>query len=211
MARTKSKRRTGKGVILVITVMLVLSAMLRLGDGAGGALAEALSQTAAREESAKPHDTGAAPMAMPVAGTPGHPMNRAEIGGLLGALRAREEQVTARERQIELRAKALQVADEEIAKRLAQLEQVEENLRRTLALADGAAENDLARLTAVYENMKPKDAAALFAAMEPDFAAGFLGRMRADAAAAVMAGLPPEAAYSISVILAGRNANAPKS
>ena len=47
-------------------------------------------------------------------------------------------------------------------------------------------------------------------AMEPDFAAGFLGRMRPDAAAAVMAGLTPETAYSISVILAGRNATAPK-
>ncbi|KIN65935.1 hypothetical protein Z945_982 [Sulfitobacter noctilucae] len=91
------------------------------------------------------------------------------------------------------------------------LEEAEANLRRTLSLTDGAAEDDLARLTAVYENMKPKDAAALFATMEPDFAAGFLGRMRPDYAAAVMTGLPPDVAYSISVILAGRNANAPKS
>ena len=91
------------------------------------------------------------------------------------------------------------------------LEQIESDLRKTLALADGAAENDLARLTSVYENMKPKDAAALFETMEPDFAAGFLGRMRPDAAASVMTGLSPGAAYSISVILAGRNANAPKS
>ena len=79
-----------------------------------------------------------------------------------------------------------------------------------MAYADTAAEGDLARLTAVYENMKPKDAAALFEEMDPDFAAGFLGRMRADSAAGIMAGLSPPVAYSVSVLLAGRNANVPK-
>ena len=53
-------------------------------------------------------------------------------------------------------------------------------------------------------------AAALFQLMEPSFAAGFLGRMRADAAAAILAGLEPDLAYSISVVLAGRNANVPR-
>ena len=59
--------------------------------------------------------------------------------------------------------------------------------------------------------MKPKDAAALFEEMSPEFAAGFLGLMRADAAALIMTGLEPTTAYSISVILAGRNANVPVS
>ena len=46
--------------------------------------------------------------------------------------------------------------------------------------------------------------------MEPSFAAGFLGRMRADVAAAILAGLEPDLAYSISVELAGRNADVPR-
>jgi flagellar motility protein MotE (MotC chaperone) len=46
--------------------------------------------------------------------------------------------------------------------------------------------------------------------MDPDFAAGFLGRMRPAAAAGIMAGLSPQKAYTISVLLAGRNAQAPK-
>ncbi|MFK7834719.1 MAG: MotE family protein [Sulfitobacter sp.] len=138
-------------------------------------------------------------------------LDRSEVGRLLSSLRERERRVKEREAQIEMRNKALIVADAEISKRLNTLEVAEANLRQTLALADGAAEDDLARLTSVYESMKPKDAAALFETMEPDFAAGFLGRMRPDAAASVMAGLPPDVAYSISVILAGRNAKAPKS
>jgi flagellar motility protein MotE (MotC chaperone) len=130
---------------------------------------------------------------------------------LLIALQEREEKVKKREVQQDVRQKALDVVGEEVAKRIDALENAEIQLRGTLALADGAAEKDLARLTLVYENMKPKDASALFEAMEPDFAAGFLGRMRPEAAASVLAGLTPAAAYSISVILASRNANVPKS
>lgn len=197
----KAKRFNGRGVIVTIVMMLTASAVFRIGAGSGQAIAQAVAADPKQDEMAAIPDEG---------GTPA-PMDRTEINGLLFALREREERVRAQEMQIEVRSKALQVANAEIDKRLATLEETEANLRRTLALADGAAEDDLARLTTVYENMKPKEAAALFEAMEPDFAAGFLGRMRPDAAASIMAGLTPEIAYSISVILAGRNANAPKS
>jgi flagellar motility protein MotE (MotC chaperone) len=86
---------------------------------------------------------------------------------------------------------------------------MEARLRETLALADGAAEADIERLTAVYQAMKPKDAAALFEAMSPEFASGFLGRMAPESAAAILSGMSAEAAYGISVIVAGRNAGAP--
>ena len=105
---------------------------------------------------------------------------------------------------------ALALAEEQIEARLAALVAAEEDLAATISVADSAAEEDIARLTAVYENMKPKDAAALFEEMAPEFAAGFLGRMRPDAAGAVMAGLDPKTAYTISVLLAGRNADVPK-
>ena len=90
------------------------------------------------------------------------------------------------------------------------LTDAEEKLAATLAQTDHAADKDVARLVAVYERMKPKDAAPLFEEMAPEFAAGFLARMRPEAAAAVMAGLAPPRAYAISVLLAGRNAKAPK-
>lgn len=196
--------RTGRGAILLLTVMLLSSALLRVGSGAGKALAEAAQQPAAEADM---HGMAAK---VSTSGIKEEIPDRAEISQLLQALRARETRVKELESQIEIRSKALAVADQEITKRLAALEQAETNLRQTLSLADGAAEDDLARLTSVYESMKPKDAAKLFEAMEPNFAAGFLGRMRPDAAAAIMTGLTPERAYSISAILAGRNAAAPK-
>jgi len=58
--------------------------------------------------------------------------------------------------------------------------------------------------------MKPRDTAALFSEMAPGFAAGFLGIMRPDSAAAIMTELEPQTAHLISVMLAGRNASAPR-
>jgi len=197
-------RRTGRGAVLLLTAMLVSSAILRLGAGADRAFAESAKHSPAQVEIPAKETTDATKESTKIS------TNRAEISALLKALRTREMRVKELESQIELRSKALMVADQEITKRMTSLEQAENNLRETLSLADGAAEDDLARLTSVYESMKPKDAAKLFEAMEPNFAAGFLGRMRPDAAAAIMTGLTPERAYSISAILAGRNATAPK-
>lgn len=194
------RRRARRGSILLIASLLCTSALLRIAAGVDIAVAansSAEKDRAVQTEAPKPLANGG--------------KDRAEMGRLLSALQERESRLKDREQQIEARAKALSVAGEEIEQRLKSLEAAEAKLRDTLALASGAAEDDLAKLTTVYESMKPKDAAALFQTMEPDFAAGFLGRMRPESAASIMAGLPPDVAYSISAILAGRNANVPKS
>lgn len=184
--------RAGRGALWIIATVLILSGGLRLGAGTGAALAR---------EIAGSHEADDA--------TFESCETDADVLALLQALRQREETVLLREREIAERAVALDLARTVFDANMATLKQAEDDLKATLALADTAAEDDLARLTSVYENMKPKEAAPLFEAMAPGFAAGFLGRMRPDAAAAVMAGLKPETAYSISVILAGRNAAAP--
>jgi flagellar motility protein MotE (MotC chaperone) len=128
----------------------------------------------------------------------------------LTALGEREQRLNVRESEIEERMTLLTEAEAAMRETLAELEAAEAELDATLSVASTAAEDDLARLTTVYETMKPKEAAALFSQMDPQFAAGFLGRMRPDAAAAVMAGLDPQTAYTISVVLAARNADVPR-
>ncbi|WP_332307230.1 MotE family protein [Pseudorhodobacter aquimaris] len=129
---------------------------------------------------------------------------------LAEALAEREMRVSAREAALTDRFAALSLADDAIEQRLAKLAEAEAKLSDTLARADGASEADLTRLTEVYQSMKPKDAAALFATMAPEFAAGFLGRMRPESSAAILSGMTPEDAYTVSVLLAGRNAKVPK-
>jgi flagellar motility protein MotE (MotC chaperone) len=204
----------GRGSILVIAAFLLSSATLRVVTSASGVFAKDSQLPTTPMATAHPAPT------VEKAAEAGHDQrpsasamieNKDEISSLIKALQERELRVSEREKQLEVRLRALSVADAEIEKRLVSLTETEEALRATLSLADEASEKDLVRLTTVYESMKPKDAALLFEQMEPNFSAGFLGRMRPDIAAEVMAGLSPQVAYSISVILAGRNASAPKS
>ena len=181
------RRKMGRGALVILALILASSGALRIGSGVGAAMANA-----AAEDHSEPLDCPQPPAAV------------------AAALVGREAHVEEQEAQLEERLAALALAEEAISKRMTELQTAEDKLRQTLTIADGAAEKDLARLTAVYEAMRPADAAALFQTMAPEFAAGFLGRMRPEIAASVLAGMKPDKAYSISVLIAGRNATAPK-
>lgn len=187
------KRNRVKGTIAVIASLLLGSAVLRIALGANQVMAESKD---IEMSGLKATDTSE--------NTP------LPTSKLLQAIMQREKRATLKEQELAERKKALDVAKVEIERRLEALEKAEALLSATLAKANTAADDDVTQLIQVYESMKPKDTAALFETMEPAFAAGFLGRMRPEAAAGIMAGLSPQVAYTISVILAGRNANAPK-
>lgn len=184
-----SRRRVGHGALFIVAMLFASSGAMRLGSGIGAALAKA-------EE--EPTETADEPATceMPSA--------------ISEALTLREERIAAQEASLKDRLAALALADAAITKRMEEMKAVEEELKATLALADGAAEADIKNLTAVYQAMKPKDAAALFETMSPEFAAGFLSRMPPDSAAAILSGMSAEAAYGVSVIVAGQNADVPK-
>jgi flagellar motility protein MotE (MotC chaperone) len=186
-----SRRRVGQGALFIVAMLFASSGALRLGSGIGAALANSEADEVAAAMTGEP-----ATCEMPSA--------------ISAALTLREERIAAQEASLKDRLAALALADAAITQRMEELRAVEEELKATLAVADGAAEEDIQQLTAVYQAMKPKDAAALFETMSPEFAAGFLGRMPPDSAAAILSGMSAEAAYGISVIVAGRNAEVPK-
>lgn len=179
-----------RGPLTLLSALLVASGVLRLGGEAGAAFAVGSPQAAGNGDEVA-CDT---------------PQDVAEV---IAAFEERDARLSEREAKLAEDQRALSRAEAEITERLTELEAAEASLSETLALAETASESDLDRLVAVYENMKPAEAAALFGEMAPEFAAGFVGRMEPAAAAAIMAGLPPGSAYSISVILAGRNAGTP--
>lgn len=189
-----SRRHQNKRVLYLIAGLLLASGLFRIVGGATVALAEG--------SQAEPEPPEEIAQEAP-------PPDYSGIEAIVAELNAREEALLEREAALDNRMQALRVAEMEISGRLEELRAAEESLEATIALAETAAEDDLTSLTSVYENMKPADAAALFQEMSPEFAAGFLGRMRPDAAAAILAGLEPNHAYSISVLLAGRNVNVP--
>lgn len=193
---TSDKKRSRKpvGALTVILLCLVGSGIVRFG-GIEGAIAK-------ESQHATPEQQQDAPRTE-VCET------EDDIGHLLEAIKNRQSLLDQREARLANRIQALNVAEMKLKENIATLIEAEKQLAATLTIADSAAEDDIKRLTSVYENMKPKNAAGLFKAMAPEFAAGFLARMRPDSAAQIMSNLPAEKAYTISLVLAGRNARAP--
>lgn len=126
---------------------------------------------------------------------------------LLQALKTREDAVAAREAEATRREAEIAAGAEKISQQLREMTEAETRLSQLVKHVDEAAAKDVDKLTSVYAAMKPKDAAALFNEMPPDFAAGFIAQMGADQAAAIMSAVDPKVGYSISVLLAGRNAD----
>lgn len=184
-----SRRRAGRGALIILAAFLASSGALRIGSGLGAAVA-----------------------LMPDAPTdPVLPQQCAEPpGAVAAALAEKAAQINAREIALTERMAALELAEKVAQERITRMEAAETSLKATVAQTDGAAEQDVARLTEIYQAMKPAEAAAIFQAMSPEFAAGFLARMEPQAAGAILGGMPPETAYGVSALIAGRNARAPR-
>lgn len=201
------RRQTG---LYLLAVFLGVSGAIRLGTGVGLAFAETTKpQTAATASASAEQSTDAS--SAPVENGAGACAPDLGALAMLQSLKDREGRLAEQEGEAAEKEQTLTLARVEVDKKIVELQVAEAKLAATIAIADQAADKDVSQLVAVYESMKPKDAARLFGEMDPDFAAGFLAKMRPEAAAAVMSGLDPQKAYLISVKFAGRNANAPKS
>lgn len=198
MSRAKPARAQS-GPLRFILVCFVASGLIRLGI-AGPAIAEQYAALG-------PEVTGPGTDEVPhAAGC----MPNGDADELMQAIASRAQSLDQREAYINNREAALAIAETRIAEQLQSLQGAEEQLAATLSRADSAADEDVARLTAVYEQMKPNAAAAIFETMDIDFAAGFLARMQPQYAAGILSAMPADLAYSVSVVIAGRNAGAPR-
>jgi flagellar motility protein MotE (MotC chaperone) len=168
------------------------SAGLRLSES-GRAMAEGLGAMARNKEAAVPDEVA--------------PSADADL--LLAAIREREAQLEREAAALADRAQTLDVAETKLAEQLAAFEKAQADLEATLAMADRAAEKDIERMTTVYENMKPDDAARIFDRMAVEFAAGLLARMRPEAAAQVLTAMDADGAYAVTLTIASRNARVP--
>ncbi|WP_316014959.1 hypothetical protein [Roseobacter sp. HKCCA0434] len=185
----KAARRVS--ALAILAFLLVSSAAVRFVDHAG-----AVSQIVA----------GVVPAAI---ATPRSSEAVADLGeedAMLRALRTRAAELDRRERDLAALEQDLERTRAGLEDQVDALRQAEEDLRATLALAEGAADADVARLTGVYEQMRSAQAAAIFEEMDPSFAAGFLLRMEPGKAAAILSEISAGQAYALSAVMAGRHA-----
>lgn len=195
MTRKPLSRRTLSRPLIVVALMLAGSAAIRITEGIGPVMADSKAARAGDDYE--------------IASCPTEP----ELDLLQKSLLSREAELMEQAKTVVAREAAVRVAEEDMAKLQAELDagqaalaQAEADFAARVKKVEKASETDILQLIAVYEAMKPKDAAKVFEAMSPEFASGFLREMPPDTAASILAGLSPDFAYSVSVLMAGHSA-----
>ncbi|MGE4552971.1 MAG: MotE family protein [Desulfovibrionaceae bacterium] len=110
------------------------------------------------------------------------------------ALKAREEQLAAKERSL----KALEASLDD---KLAEMQKLQKELNSMLEQAQAIKDEKVKHLVDVYANMKAKQAAAVLETLEPDLAVKILSGMKGRQAGEVLSFVEPVKAAKLSEML----------
>lgn len=139
-----------------------------------------------------------------------NPISHAERA-LLEQLRARRAELEAREQSIVSRELVLTAAERRLGQRIEELTQLQqrlESMERTRGEREEAGWRGLVR---TYENMRPREAAAIFEELELPVVIQILDRMGERKMAPVIGAMRPEKARVLTAELARHRANRPGS
>ena len=102
------------------------------------------------------------------------------------------------------RKEEIAAAEAQIVARLLSLKKAKAALAETRAGQDAGRSEGIERLIAVYDAMKPAEAATIIAALPPDFAAEILTRVQPDAGARIIAQIDPGQAAVLTAHMGAR-------
>ena len=125
---------------------------------------------------------------------------------ILERLQDRRQQLDARVRDMEMRESLLQAAEKRLEARLTELKAIEARINAIVQQRD---EDELKRfkgIVAMYENMKPKEAARVFDRLDLKILVDVATQMKPATMSAILAQMTPEAAERLTVELASRAA-----
>ncbi len=197
--------------LTIFGVVLMLGA--RLGDvWEGDAEAqEAAPAASAVQQGAAPSE-GAA-VAPAAAGAPEGPagldhevedFSDSELE-VLQNLSARRDELQLRARELDMRENLLRVAEQRLDEKIAWLDELRAIVEAHLDAYDQQTDANMRRLVKIYESMKPKDAARIFAELELSILLDVISRMREQKSASILAAMDPIQAKTVTSELALRN------
>lgn len=178
----------------------------RLAFDASSALAagDAPKAAAPKAESATQASSGPSsgpPMCLPVDLAKEAGISAAEFR-LLQSLQERRQALDSRERDIVTRENVIKAADGRIGERLASLKVVEANIQKLLGQVDEQEAARILALVAVYEKMKPKDAARIMEGLDEEILIKIAQRMKTQSMALILANMTGERARQVTRRLA---------
>ncbi|MFC4349690.1 MotE family protein [Kordiimonas lipolytica] len=121
---------------------------------------------------------------------------------LITQLRQRREDLEAREQQLDLQEQLLASTEKRINDKIVQLQELEVQIKKHLRLFEEVEEKQLDSIVAVYEKMKPKDAAPRFEALALQTQVDLVTRMKPAKVAALMENMSPQKASILTTELA---------
>jgi len=126
---------------------------------------------------------------------------------LFTKLEARKAQLDAKELELQKLEAELQKQKDELEQRLGQLEEVRRRIASKLDEKVKVDQQKVESLVAVYQNMKPQQAAKIFEDMNEDLAVEVLTKMKNKSAAEILNMVKPEKAKILSERFAGYKGN----
>lgn len=130
---------------------------------------------------------------------------------ILQSLSARRAELDERERQIEQKEGLLQVTEQRLDQKLAELKDLRAELEagkqemdRLTKAVDEKEKQKLVTLVRTYETMKPKEAARIFDLLEMPILLDVIGQMKEAKMAPILANMEPAKAKAVTTELANR-------
>ena len=127
-------------------------------------------------------------------------------GDVLAVLQTDKAKIAERMAAVEVREKALATLEAKLSEQMELIDAANDKMEAQLGEMKSVANEDITHLVKMYQTMKPKQAAAIFESMDAAFAAGFLREMNGERAGLIMANMDSRKSYSISAIMASKNA-----
>ncbi|MFO7830739.1 MAG: hypothetical protein R6V18_02005 [Desulfuromonadaceae bacterium] len=117
---------------------------------------------------------------------------------LLAEFKESRKQLNQREEKLQDRELELNILQDEVDKKLEQLEQLRLELEEMLAEKDALEQERVNQLSNMYNRMDSAQAAQIFLELETELVVGILGGMKARSAGAVLGNMEGEKAARIS-------------
>ena len=146
----------------------------------------------------------AVPDKAPNSESPNNSFSQSEIM-ILQELAERREALDLRSKEIDRKAIQLKVAEEDIDKKIKQLQEYEQKLKDLMIEYNQEEKEKISSLARLYTTMKPKDAARIFNTLEMRILIPLLKEMKPSASSAILSQMDSEKARAVTTELIGHN------
>lgn len=154
---------------------------------------------------APPRDPGGTPVPM----DNGRPASGAERA-ILERLQERRQEIEARARELDIRDSLMNAAEKRMEARVGELKNIEARVNSAVQNKDDVDASRFKGLVAMYENMKPKDAAKIFDRLDLTILVQVTTMINPRKMSDILGQMSPEAAERLTVELANRASSTEK-